>query len=96
MALAMTACQNNDEENFANKAYIDASSMVNETIVKGAVTEQEKTVCVTLARPAEADINATIEVNTSLLDTYVRLTMPTLPSHSCCPPKTMRWKTQRC
>ena len=44
MALAMTACQNNDEENFANKAYIDASSMVNETIVKGAVTEQEKTV----------------------------------------------------
>lgn len=72
MALAMTACQNNDEENFANKAYIDASSMVNETIVKGAVTEQEKTVCVTLARPAEADINATIEVNTSLLDTYVK------------------------
>ena len=51
MALAMTACQNNDEENFANKAYIDASSMVNETIVKGKVTEQEKTVCVTLARP---------------------------------------------
>lgn len=72
MAFAMTACQNNDEENFANKAYIDASSMVNETIVKSSVKEQEKTVCITLARPAEADINATIDVNTALFDTYVK------------------------
>lgn len=71
MALAMTACQSNDEEDFANKAFIDASSMVNETIVKGSVESQEKTVCVTLARPAESDINATIDVNTSLLNTYV-------------------------
>ena len=72
MAFAMTACQRDDEENFANKAYIDATSMVSETIVKGATAAQEKTLCITLARPAEADINATIDVNTSLLDTYVK------------------------
>ena len=72
LALTMAACQNNDEEDFANKAYIDASSMVSETIVKGATVAQEKTVCITLARPAEADINATIDVNTSLFDTYVK------------------------
>lgn len=72
IAFAMTACQSDDEENFANKAYIDATSMVSETIVKGATAAQEKTLCITLARPAEADINATIDVNTSLLDTYVK------------------------
>ena len=72
MALAMTACQSNDEENFANKGFINASSMVSETIVKGNVATQEKTLNITLARPAETDINATMEVNASLLDTYVK------------------------
>ena len=72
LAFTMTACQNNDEEDFANKAFIDASSLVNETIVKGATADQEKTLCITLARPAEADINATINVNASLFDTYVK------------------------
>ena len=50
VAFAMTACQSNDEEDFANKAFIDASSMVNETIVKGSIANQEKTLCITLAR----------------------------------------------
>ncbi|WP_337395576.1 DUF1735 and LamG domain-containing protein [Prevotella sp.] len=72
VAFAMTACQSNDEEDFANKAFIDASSMVNETIVKGTTADQEKTLCVTLARPAEADIDASIDVNASLFDTYVK------------------------
>ncbi len=72
VAFAMTACQSNDEEDFANKAFIDASSMVNETIVKGSIANQEKTLCITLARPAEADIDATIDVNASLFDTYVK------------------------
>lgn len=72
LAFAMTACQSNDEEHFANKAYIDASSMVSETIVKGTVTAQEKTLCVTLARPAETDLAMTVDVNTALLDTYVK------------------------
>lgn len=72
VAFAMTACQSNDEEDFANKAFIDASSMVNETIVKGSIVNQEKTLCITLARPAEADIDATIDVNASLFDTYVK------------------------
>lgn len=71
VALAMTACQSNDEENFANKGYINAQSMVSETIVKGNAAPQEKTVNITLARPAENDINATIDVDASLLDTYV-------------------------
>ncbi len=72
VALAMTGCQSNDEENFANKGYINASSMVSETIVKGNAAPQEKTLNITLARPAETDINATVEVNASLLDTYVK------------------------
>ncbi len=72
VALAMTACQSDDEENFANKGYINAQSMVSETIVKGNAAPQEKTVNITLARPAENDINATIDVDASLLDTYVK------------------------
>ncbi len=72
VALAMTACQSNDEENFANKGYINAQSMVNETIVKGNAAPQEKTLNITLARPAESDINATIDVDASLVDTYVK------------------------
>ncbi len=72
VAMTMAACQSNDEENFENKAYIDASSMVGETIVKSSTEAQEKTLCVTLARPATTDISATIDVNTSLLDTYIK------------------------
>lgn len=72
VAMTMVACQSNDEENFENKAYIDTSSMVGETIVKGSTEAQEKTLCLTLARPATTDISATIDVNTSLLDTYIK------------------------
>lgn len=72
VVFAMTACQSNDEENFANKGYINAQSMVSETIVKGNAAPQEKTVNITLARPAENDINATIDVDASLLDIYVK------------------------
>ncbi len=72
VALTMTACQSNDEENFANKGYIDAQSMVSETIVKGNTAPQEKTLNITLARPAESNINATVDVDASLVDTYVK------------------------
>ncbi len=61
----MTACQNNDEADFANKAYIDAPSMSSETIVKGNAGEVVKKLSISTARPATAAIKAQAIVDKS-------------------------------
>ena len=66
----MVACQNNDEENFANKAYINATAMTSETIIKGNVGAIIKTLTIATSRPTENSINAQAVVDKSLLDTY--------------------------
>lgn len=70
MALLLTACQSNDEENFVNKGFIDAKSMVNETIIKGDMGELTKTLNISLACPVEHQVNATFKVDPSMVDTY--------------------------
>lgn len=69
-AMLVAACQSNDEENFDNKAFINASSMVSDNIVKGETAPSTQTLNVELARPAEKDMTATFAVDASLLDTY--------------------------
>lgn len=70
LALTMTACQDNDEENFADKGRIDATSMQAETIVKGTMGDITKTLAIATARPAEKTITATAVVDKSLVATY--------------------------
>jgi len=69
VAFLMAACQSDDEQNFSNKAYIDATTMTSETIIKGA-TDIVKTLDISSARPAEKEIAATFSVAPSLVDTY--------------------------
>ena len=69
-ALLMTACQDNDEENFDNKAFINAPTMTSETIIKGTMPAQVQTLNVELARPAEKEMTASFAVNSALVDTY--------------------------
>lgn len=66
---ALSACQDNDEENFGNKAYIDAQDMKTEIIVKGNV-DVVKTLNISMPRPAEKTITATFAVAPSLVATY--------------------------
>ena len=54
------ACQNNDEDNFSNKAFIDTKGMTSETIVKGSIGTLVKTISIKTARPTEKDIHAAI------------------------------------
>lgn len=70
LALTMTACQDNDEENFADKGRIDATSMQAETIVKGTMGDITKTLTIATARPAEKTITAKAVVDKSLVATY--------------------------
>lgn len=70
VGLLLTGCQDNDEADFANKVFIDASSMKTETIIKGNSGTISKTLHVATARPAETDIHAIAKVDKSLLDTY--------------------------
>ena len=64
------ACQSDKEENFDNKAFIDAPSMSSETIIKGEAGVITKTLTIATPRPAEKPINAKAVVDKSLLDTY--------------------------
>ena len=66
----ITACQNNDEADFANKAFIDAPSMSSETIVKGNAGNVVKPLTISTARPAETTIKAQAVVDKTLLSTY--------------------------
>ncbi|WP_311439807.1 DUF1735 and LamG domain-containing protein [Hoylesella buccalis] len=70
IAFLLAACQNNDEENFANKGFIDETSMLAETIIKGNVAPLTKTFHVALARPAQTAVSMTAHVNTALVSTY--------------------------
>ncbi|MFQ9995726.1 MAG: DUF1735 and LamG domain-containing protein [Hoylesella buccalis] len=70
MAFLLAACQNNDEEIFANKGFIDETSMLAETIIKGNVAPLTKTFHVALARPAQTAVSMTAHVNTALVSTY--------------------------
>ena len=64
------ACQNNDEDNFSNKAFIDAKGMTSETIVKGSIGTLVKTISIKTARPTEKDIHAAITYDGTLLELY--------------------------
>ncbi len=70
LALLFVGCQSNDEENFANKGFIDTKPMVSETIIKGTMTDFSKTLNISLARPAETEVKATFAADPSLVDTY--------------------------
>jgi hypothetical protein len=70
VAFTMVACQNDDEENFDNKAYINASTMSSETIIKGEAGTINKTLTIVTSRPAEKTISAKAVVDKSLLATY--------------------------
>lgn len=70
VAFTMTACQDNDEENFADKARIDATSMQAETVIKGSEGDIMKTLTIATARPAEKAITATAVVDKNLVATY--------------------------
>lgn len=66
------SCQNNDVENFDNKAFVDDNSMVAETIIKGSTDVISKTIHLSTARPVEKDIKAQAVVAPNLLNTYNR------------------------
>ena len=68
--LLMASCYNNDEEGFANKAFIDASEMTAETIIKGDVGVITKTLNITTSRPVETQITATATTDVSLVEKY--------------------------
>ena len=51
IVLLFVACQNDKEEYFTNKCFIDAKSMINETIIKGTIGDVAKTLNLSLARP---------------------------------------------
>ena len=66
----LASCQDNDEENFGNKASINSQEMRAETIIKGNAGDVVKTLSITMPRPAEKTINATFVVAPSLVSTY--------------------------
>lgn len=68
-AFALNGCQN-DMENFDNKTYIDANSKVNTILVKGAITNDERTIVAALAKKENTDITITYKVDTLLTKQY--------------------------
>lgn len=66
----VVACQNNDEEDFSNKAFIKATEMRTETIIKGASGSITKALNITSARPVEQEITATAVVDEHMLGFY--------------------------
>lgn len=69
VAVLFVACQSSDE-NFENKAYINASSMRSELIVKGNTQELVKTLNVSLAKPETKDVSVFFSIEPSLVATY--------------------------
>lgn len=65
----IVACQNNDEADFKNKAFIDGKTFTTETIVKGAGS-MVKSLTLSTSRPAEKDLNATFKAAPQMVDTY--------------------------
>lgn len=66
----LVGCQSNDEENFSNKAFIKATEMRTETIIKGVSGILTKTLNITSARPVEQEVPATAIADSRMLDTY--------------------------
>lgn len=64
------ACQSDKEENFDNKAFIDAPSMSSETIIKGEAGVITKSLSIATSRPAEKAIHAKAVIDKALLSTY--------------------------
>ena len=64
------ACQSDKEENFDNKAFIDAPSMSSETIIKGEAGVIAKSLSIATSRPAEKAIHAKAVIDKALLSTY--------------------------
>lgn len=73
--LALVACGSEQKlENFDNKGYIQGSSMVAETIIKGNASESiSKPITVALARPAHEDIKVSYTADLSKVATYNEL-----------------------
>lgn len=65
----IVACQNNDEADFKNKAFIDGKTFTTETIIKGAGS-MVKSLTLSTSRPAEKDLNATFKTAPQMVDTY--------------------------
>lgn len=65
----IVACQNNDEADFKNKAFIDGKTFTTETIIKGAGS-MVKSLTLSTSRPAEKDLNATFKTVPQMVDTY--------------------------
>ena len=65
----IVACQNNDEADFKNKAFIDGKTFTTETIIKGAGS-MVKSLTLSTSRPAEKDLNATFKAAPQMVDTY--------------------------
>lgn len=70
VALMLGACQDNDEENFADSGRIDATSMQSETVLKGSEGDITKTLSIATSRPATKLITAKAIVDKGLIDTY--------------------------
>ncbi|MFV0546391.1 MAG: DUF1735 and LamG domain-containing protein [Bacteroides sp.] len=68
-ACAFTGCQS-DTESFDNKAYINADSKINTILVKGTVTQAERTIEIALAKPELQDVTLTYKIDASLVKQY--------------------------
>ena len=68
--LVLASCQSNDDDEFDNKAAINASSMVAETIVKGSVSSTTKTLELITPRPVEQEVKASFRSAPELLGRY--------------------------
>ena len=68
--LVLASCQSNDDDEFDNKAAINASSMVDETIVKGSVSSTTKTLELITPRPVEQEVKASFRSAPELLGRY--------------------------
>lgn len=70
LALALSSCQSNDDDEFDNKASINSTAMVNETIIKGDVSTVTKTIELITPRPVEQEMKAFFRAAPELVDRY--------------------------
>lgn len=70
LTLALISCQSNDDDKFDNKASINATSMVNETIIKGNVTTMTKSIEIITPRPVGQEVKASFRAAPELVGRY--------------------------
>lgn len=68
--LALFSCQSNDDDEFDNKASINATSMVAETIIKGNVSMVTKNIEIITPRPVEQAVEASFRAAPELVERY--------------------------